>query len=172
MDKATINILSKNSDKHIKTVSRALNDLELSDKKTLSKDLINLVTIYLRIDGTNQGELRQTLKLQIQKATAPIKEASFDSDFKEYLLEQSVQKDKQLKKKEKQIDRYSEAVVSLSNKLLGLVDDISMLRVEDSGTVQRLYDKNVLADLLTDLQPGSNAYASIELILKKMNDKN
>jgi|TARA_R110002074_G_scaffold106578_2_gene230210 alpha-galactosidase/6-phospho-beta-glucosidase family protein len=172
MDKATINILSKNSDKHIKTVSRALNDLELSDKKTLSKDLINLVTIYLRIDGTNQGELRQTLKLQIQKATAPIKEASFDNDFKEYLLEQSRQKDKQLKKKEKQIDRYSEAVVSLSNKLLGLVDDISMLRVEDSGTVQRLYDKNVLADLLTDLEPGSNAYASIELILKKMNDKN
>tara|TARA_R110002167_G_scaffold127163_8_gene308565 strand:- start:736 stop:1254 length:519 start_codon:yes stop_codon:yes gene_type:complete len=172
MDKATINILSKNSDKHIKTVSRALNDLELSDKKTLSKDLINLVTIYLRIDGTNQGELRQTLKLQIQKATAPIKEASFDTEFKEYLLEQSRQKDKQLKKKEKQIDRYSEAVVSLSNKLLGLVDDISMLRVEDSGTVQRLYDKNVLADLLTDLEPGSNAYASIELILKKMNDKN
>jgi alpha-galactosidase/6-phospho-beta-glucosidase family protein len=172
MDKATINILSKNSDKHIKTVSRALNDLELSDKKTLSKDLINLVTIYLRIDGTNQGELRQTLKLQIQKATAPIKESSFDTEFKEYLLEQSRQKDKQLKKKEKQIDRYSEAVVSLSNKLLGLVDDISMLRVADSGTVQRLYDKNVLADLLTDLEPGSNAYASIVLILKKMNDNN
>lgn len=172
MDKATINILSRNSDKHIKTVSRALNDLELSDKKTLSQELINLVTIYLRIDGTNQGELRQTLKLQIQKAAAPIKEVTFDNDFKEYLLAQSSNKDKQLKKKEKQIDRYSEAIVALSTKLLGLVDDISMLRVEDSGTVQRLYDKNVLADLLTDLEPGSTAYASIEHILKKMNDKN
>jgi len=171
MDKATINILSKNSGKHVKTVSRALNDLELSNHKSLSKELLNLVTIYLRIDGTNQSDLRATLKVQIQKVALPVKELTFDHEFKTYLLEQSAKKDKQLKKKEKQIARYSEAVVSLSNKLLALVDDISMLRVEDKGTLQRLYDKNVLADLLTDLQPGSNAYISIEHILKKMNDK-
>ena len=162
-------MLAKKSGKTTRTVFRVLNDLELSDKKTLSKQVINMVVIYLRIDGANQSELRQTLKGQIEKSSLPVKETSFDSDFKDYLLEQSKQKDKQLKKKEKQIDRYSEAVVGLSNKLLVLVDDISMLRVQDTGTIQRLHDKNVLADLLTDLEPGSPAHEAIQLLLKKTN---
>jgi len=169
MDRAQINILAKKSGKTTRTVFRILNDLELSDKKTLSKELINMIVIYLRIDGANQTELRQTLKGQIQKVSGPVTETFSNIDFKEYLLEQSKLKDKQLKKKEKQIDRYSEAVVGLSNKLLLLVDDISMLRVQDTGTIQRLHDKNVLADLLTDLEPGSPAHDAIHLLLKKTN---
>ncbi len=169
MDRAQINILAKKSGKTTRTVFRILNELELSDKKTLSKELINMMVVYLRIDGANQTELRQTLKGQIQKVSEPVTETFSNSGFKDYLLEQSKLKDKQLKKKEKQIDGYSKAVVSLSNKLLLLVDDISMLRVQDTGTIQRLHDKNVLADLLTDLEPGSPAHDAINLLLKKTN---
>lgn len=169
MERAQIDILAKNSGKTVRTVFRALKDLGLSDNKTLSDELIDMVVIYLRIEGDHQGELRRTLKRQIEKLSLPVGQDPFASDFKEYLLQQSRHKDKQLKKKEKQIDRYSEAVVNLSNKLLVLVDDISMLRVQDTGTIQRLHDKNVLADLLLDLEPGSPAHEAISLLLKKTN---
>ncbi|MGB3152507.1 MAG: hypothetical protein WBB27_17765, partial [Maribacter sp.] len=154
MEKAQIDILARNSGKTVRTVFRALNDLGLSKNKTLSDVLTNMVVIYLRIEGEHQGELRRTLKIQIEKLSLPVQRESFDNDFKKYLLEQSKQKDRQLKKKEKQINKYTEAIVGLSNKLLVLVDDISMLRVQDTGTIQRLHDKNVLADLLLDLEPG------------------
>lgn len=172
MERAQIDILATKSGKTVRTVFRVLSDLALSDEKTLSKEVINLLVIYLRIDGNNQSELRRTLKDQIKKIVLPEKEVSFDSDFKQYLLEQSKRKDKQLKKKEKQIDKYSKAVVGLSNKLLILVDDISMLRVQDTGTIKRLHDKNVLADLLLDLKPGTPAHDSISLLLKKTNELN
>ena len=173
MKKKDLKILAVRAGCLERSVYRALDDIGIADLGNYSDDIVNLTITYLKVTGKERNDLRDTLKRTILSLAYPtIPAVGLGSDFKEYLIEQSRQKDKQLKKKEKQVDRYSEAVVTLSNKLLGLVDDISMLRIQDTGTLQRLYDKNVLADLLSDLKPGTAEHTAVNLLLQKANEKN
>ena len=168
MKKQLIERLARESGKNVRTVTRALESLRLSAKQDLDDTVKDLIIIYLRIDGPNKSGLRASLSQRIYCLDQSA-QVGLDTEFKDYLIAQSALKDKQLLKKDKQIARHSKAIVGLSNKLVTLVDDISMLRVQDTGTVQRLYDKNVLADLLTDLEPGSAAHSAVEQLLKKLN---
>lgn len=183
MKKRDLKILAIKAGCPERTIYRALNDIGIADLGNYSEDIADLTIAYLKVTGKVKDEIRNTLKRTILSLAYPQPPAiGFDSEFKEFLLQQCKIKDKQIEKyasdiseislsKDKQIATYTEALTDMSSKLLALLDDQSMLRVQDTGTLQRLYDKNVLAELLTELEPGTSTHTNVELLLKKMNKR-
>lgn len=172
-----IDKIVKVSGRSLRTVQRFIAEIGIKDIDGQTSDIINLICTYLLIDGANKKTLRDTIKRQIESLLDNVEE-KFDSDFKKYLLKESDLKNellrnlsRTLESKDEAISRMGDSLGRLSLDLVRLLDDISMLRIEDKGTVQRLYDKNVLADLLTDLSVDSEAYLAVRALLDRLNDK-
>lgn len=186
MGKTTIDRIIASSGKTRRTVDRVIVELELAKQKPFSKELADLIIVYVSISGDNKKEYRNIIKNQIDNLIVPKKETA-DDTLQKYLLqeigyykeivkkkEETVEaKDKEIKKlrksKDKQVNKHIETITDLSKKMIEMLDDISMLRVEDKGTMTRLYDKTVIADLLTDYEPGSKQYQIIKTLLHKLN---
>lgn len=169
-----------------KQIKRILKELGIDYVQTLSQELLDFVCVYTSIGGQNKAKNRLKVKAHITGLINPVEEFSIDKEYKELLADQMSVKDSQLKSKDELLQKLIEgeqkkdeiiaktmnANTNLTLQLVKLLDDISMLRIEDKGTLQRLYDKNILADLLTDLPIEGAAYKALKTTLDRLNKNN